>query len=74
MTGLFGEDCTDFPAWLDPGCIVQNIGTDLGSGVTGLLQPVWIAVGIIGVLVVIILLIIGFAPNVKHVIPHLSFL
>lgn len=71
-SGLFFSDCssTDWAwvTWADPGCLVQRIGTDVGSGVTSLLEPVWIVLGVIIVLVVIIL----FAPNTKHIIPHLG--
>jgi hypothetical protein len=69
--GLFVTDCssTDW-AWLDLGCTVQNIGTDLGQGITNLLMPVWIILAIVAILIVIIL----FAPNTKHIIPHLTFL
>lgn len=70
-SGLLIGDCqsTDW-AWLDPGCLVQNIGTDLGQGITNLLEPVWIILAIVAILVIVIL----FAPNTKHIIPHLTFL
>lgn len=69
-SGLFVSDCssTDW-AWLDIGCTVQKVGTDVGAGVTSLLEPVWIILGFILVLVIII----AFAPNVKHIVPHLGF-
>jgi hypothetical protein len=70
-SGLFVSDCssTDW-AWLDLGCAVQNIGTDLGQGITNLLEPVWIILAVVAVLIIVIL----FAPNTKHIIPHLTFL
>jgi hypothetical protein len=65
MTGLFGESCDTSIAWLDPGCLIQNVGTDLGSGVTSLLEPVWIILA----LVLVVVIIIAFAPNVRHIVP-----
>lgn len=70
-SGLWTTDCSSSDwAWLDLGCTVQNIGTDLGQGVTNLLQPVWWILAIVAVLIIVVL----FAPNTKHIIPHLSFL
>jgi hypothetical protein len=73
-TGLGGEDCSLAYAWLDPVCDAQNLLTGVGSGVgtavTSALEPVWIILAVVAVLIIIIL----FAPNTKHIIPHLSFL
>lgn len=70
-SGLFVGDCQSSSwAWLDLGCTVQNIGTDLGQGITNLLEPVWIILAVVAVLIVVVL----FAPNTKHIIPHLTFL
>ena len=70
-SGLLVGDCASSDwAWLDLGCFVQNAGTDLGHAVTSVLQPVWIVLGVVVLLLVIIL----FAPNTKHVVPYLSFL
>lgn len=71
MTGIWVTDCVDSSwAWLDLGCIFQKATTDLGAGLTAALEPVWIILGIVAVLIIVIL----FAPNTKHIIPHLSFL
>ena len=70
-SGLFVTDCSSSDwAWLDLGCSVQNIGTDVGTALTSALEPVWIVLGIVAILIIVIL----FAPNTKHIIPHLSFL
>lgn len=70
-SGLWVSDCSSSDwAWLDFGCTLQSIGASTGAAVTSALEPVWIVLGIVVLLVVIIL----FAPNTKHVIPHLSFL
>lgn len=77
MTGIFVTDCssTDW-AWLDPGCIIQNVGADLGGTVGGALQnalaPLWTPLLVILVGIIIIVVIIGFAPNVKHIVPHIG--
>lgn len=69
--GLFGTDCSDSSlAWLDPGCLVGNAGSAVGSAVTSLLSPVWIVLGI----VVLLVILIGTLPNVRHIVPHLTFL
>lgn len=72
-SGLFVQDCssTDWAwlNWADPGCLVQKIGVDVGAGVTSALEPVWIILGF----VVVLVLIIAFSPNVKHIVPHLGF-
>lgn len=70
-SGLFLSDCssTDW-AWLDIGCTLSNLGGVVGSTVTSALEPVWIILGILAVLIIVIL----FAPNTKHIIPHLTFL
>jgi hypothetical protein len=76
--GLFVTDCssTDW-AWLDLGCAVQNIGTDLGGGVGNLvgnaISPLLTPLLVIGIFIVIIVAIIAFSPNVKHIVPHLGF-
>lgn len=70
-SGLWISDCSSSDwAWLDLGCVVQNAGIAAGAAVTSALEPVWIVLGIIAVLIIIIL----FAPNTKHIIPHLTFL
>ena len=67
-TGLFGTDCMESSyAWLDPGCLLDNAGTSVGSAVTSALQPVWILLGI----VVLLVILIGVLPNVKHIMPRL---
>lgn len=73
-SGLFVSDCSSSDwAWLDFGCFVQNVGTDLGQGtgslLSGALAPIETLLIIVAVIVVIILLIIAFAPNVKHIVP-----
>lgn len=70
-SGLWVSDCssTDW-AWIDLGCLAQRLGTTVGATVTDALEPVWIILGIVAVLVIVIL----FAPNTKHIIPHLTFL
>jgi hypothetical protein len=61
MDGWFGS-C---PAWYDPGCLLEGVGSSVGTTVTNALQPVWIIL----VLVIVILLIIAFSPNVRHIVP-----
>jgi hypothetical protein len=73
-SGLWTSDCSSSDwAWLDLGCVVQNVGTDLGGGVGnlvgGAISPLLTPLFVIGIFVVIILAIIAFSPNVKHVIP-----
>jgi hypothetical protein len=63
--GLFSEDCSTWYGSIDPGCILQAAGSDIGSSVTSTLEPVFIILGI----AIVILLIIAFAPNVKHIVP-----
>jgi purine-cytosine permease-like protein len=68
-SGLFASDCSSSDwAWIDFGCVLQNIGTTVGTSVTSALEPVWIVLAIVVVLVVIIL----FAPNTKHIVPHIA--
>lgn len=62
-TGLFG-DC---PAWYDPGCLVESAGSVIGQGVTNALEPVWIALAVIGIIVLLILLLVGYAPGLRGV-------
>lgn len=73
--GWFGTDCsTSNYAWADPGCIVAGVGQSLGSVVTNVTSPIFGEVNkliwTIAALIVIVLLLIGFAPNVRHIIPH----
>ena len=69
--GLFGTDCVSSNyAWLDPGCAIESAGSDIGTAVTSALLPVWIVLAV----VFAIILVIAFAPNIKHIVPHLSFL
>lgn len=63
--GLFGNCSDSSLAWLDPGCLVQSAGADVGSAVTSALEPVWIILGI----VVLLVILIGVLPNVKHIAP-----
>ena len=71
VSGLFVTDCADSSwAWLDVGFQLENAGSVVGSTVTSALLPVWILLGVL----VLLVIIIGFAPNVKHIIPHVSFL
>lgn len=65
MDGLFGS-CTDSSlAWLDPGCLVQSTGASVGSAVTSALEPVWIILAV----VVLLVILIGVLPNVRHIAP-----
>jgi hypothetical protein len=65
-TGIFGTSCTDSSyAWLDPGCLIENAGADIGSTVTTALEPVWIILGI----AVLLVILIGTLPNIRHIIP-----
>lgn len=67
-TGIFGTNCTDSSlAWLDPGCLLEDVGSSVGSAVTSALEPVWIILGI----VVLLVILIGTLPNVRHIIPRL---
>lgn len=68
MTGLFGDCSSNSLAWLDPGCLVESAGSDVGSAVTSALEPVWILLGI----VVILVILIGVLPNVKHIAPAVA--
>ena len=70
-SGLLVSDCSSSDwAWLDIGCEIQNIGTAVGTGLTSALEPIWIILGIIAVLLIVIL----FAPNTKHIIPLIPHL
>jgi hypothetical protein len=77
-SGLFASDCssTDW-AWLDLGCIVQKVGGSVGQAAADATQPLVSQIEtlfiIVAVFVVIIVALIAFSPNVKHVIPHLGF-
>lgn len=67
-TGLFGTSCVDSSyAWLDPGCLLESAGSSVGSAVTSALQPVWIILAI----AFVFLLVLAFAPNVRHIIPRI---
>jgi hypothetical protein len=67
--GLVVTDCASSSwAWLDVGCLLQNLGTTVGGTLTSALEPVWIVLGILAVLIIIIL----FAPNVKYIAPRIS--
>jgi hypothetical protein len=67
-TGLFIANCADSSyAWLDPGCLLENVGSDVGTAVTSALLPVWIILGI----VVLLVILIGTLPNVRHIVPRL---
>jgi hypothetical protein len=77
VSGLFTSDCAASEwAWLDAGCLVQNavtdVGSAIGSGTNAALQPVYNLLWFLGGLIVVILLIVGFAPNVRHIIPHVG--
>lgn len=70
MEGIFASDCQSSSlAWFDPGCLVGNAGEVVGGAVTSALEPVWIILAI----AFIFLLVLAFAPNVKHIVPHLGF-
>lgn len=76
-SGLFASDCSSSDwAWLDLGCAVQNIGTSLGGGVGNLvgnaISPLLTPLIVIGVFILILVVIIGFAPNVRHIVPHIG--
>jgi len=72
-SGLFVTDCQDSSwAWLDLGCDVQNIGASVGSGVQSALSPVYTLLLIVAVTVIILVAIIAFSPNVKHIVPHFA--
>jgi hypothetical protein len=66
MAGLIVSSCTDSSlAWLDPGCLVGNAGSAVGDAVTSALKPIWIILAVLVLLVVLI----GTLPNIKHVVP-----
>lgn len=68
-SGLFTSDCSSSDwAWLDLGCDLESAGGVVGSTITSALEPVWIILAVLIVLVVII----AFAPNVKHIVPHIG--
>lgn len=68
-SGLFVSDCSSSDwAWLDLGCTVQNVGSSVGSAVTSALEPVWIILAV----AVLIIIILAFAPNVRHIVPHIG--
>lgn len=63
--GIFGDCVSGSYAWMDPGCVLESAGSDIGSAVTSALEPVWIILGI----AVVIIILIGVLPNVKHIAP-----
>lgn len=66
--GLFGTDCVNSSyAWLDPGCLLESAGGTVGSTLTSALEPVWILLAI----AFVFLLVLAFAPNVRHILPAL---
>lgn len=76
-SGLFVSDCTSSDwAWLDIGCGVQAVGTDIGNAVGGLVggatAPLWTPLLVLLIAVVIVIAIIAFSPNVKHIVPHIG--
>lgn len=67
-TGLFTSDCTDSSlAWLDPGCLLDSAGTSIGTAATSALEPVWIILGVLILLVVLI----GALPNFRAALGNL---
>jgi hypothetical protein len=65
-TGLILTDCSSSSlAWLDPGCLIGNAGAVVGDTVTKALEPVWIILAVVVVLVVLI----GTLPNIRHIVP-----
>jgi hypothetical protein len=76
-SGLFVSDCSSSDwAWLDLGCGVQAVGADLGTGVGSLIgnaiSPLLTPLVVIGIFILLLVVIIGFAPNVKHIVPHIG--
>jgi hypothetical protein len=51
------------PNWLDPGCLLTSAGESIGAGVTSALEPVWIILAVVVVLVIAI----GLLPNLKGI-------
>lgn len=77
--GWFGTDCaTSGYAWADPGCIIAGAGSSLGSGVGDAIRkatdPIFSEVNMIlwtvVILVLVVVALIAFSPNVKHIVPH----
>ena len=67
-TGLFTSDCTDSSlAWLDPGCLLDSAGTSIGTSVTSALEPVWIILAV----VVLIVVLLGSLPNFRAALGNL---
>jgi hypothetical protein len=72
-SGLWVTDCSSSDwAWLDLGCVLEGAGTAVGTSVSSALTPVYNLLIIVAVFLVAIILIIGFAPNVKHIVPHFA--
>lgn len=73
--GWFGTDCDNSNyAWADPGCVVAGVGASLGNAVKGATAPLFSEVNkillLVAVLIVIVLALVAFGPNVKHIVPH----
>jgi hypothetical protein len=67
-SGLFGTDCQDSSwAWLDLGCDLQSAGSVVGQTVSNALLPVYILLGI----AFVFLLVLAFAPNIRHIFPKI---
>lgn len=64
--GILVSDCVESSlAWLDPGCLLGNAAASVGSAVTRALEPIWIILAVVVLLVVLI----GTLPNVRHIVP-----
>jgi hypothetical protein len=73
--GWYGIDCDNSSwAWIDPGCIVQAAGSGVGIAIDKATAPIRSEVNLILisilVAIVLVVLIIAFSPNVKHIVPH----
>ena len=79
--GWFAACNTDGGPWWDPGCYgggapapsgcgALDFGCQIKSGAQSLLTQVeWIVV-IVLIFVLALAILVGFAPNVKHFVPH----
>lgn len=66
--GLFATDCASSSlAWLDPGCLLDNAGASVGTAVTSALEPVWIILAV----VVLLVILIGALPNFRSALGNL---
>jgi hypothetical protein len=63
--GIFGDCTSGSYAWLDPGCLVESAGSAIGTTLTSALEPVWIILAV----VVLLVILIGVLPNVRHIAP-----